>query len=175
MNVTIEYRIWPITVKLDPDGPPLYVREQLAPKRGIKLLDAQRRTVAVAEGAPALTEEWRIRFGDIETIPYPPILATLPDKPADITFEGATSIGRAMWHPLSADGGSTVWVTCGDITLFGVTMPKQTAPAAKSATWAATTVVSSDGAVTETTAQKSARVDVKCPSCGSGGWFPWSG
>ena len=52
MSVTIEYRIWPTTVKLQPDGPNLYVREQLAPKRGVKLLDAEKRTVAEAEGAP---------------------------------------------------------------------------------------------------------------------------
>lgn len=175
MSVTIEYRIWPTTVKLQPDGPNLYVREQLSPKRGVKLLDAEKRTVAEAEGAPTLTDDWRIKFGDIETIPYPPLLATVEGKPADITFEGVTFTGRALWHPMTVSGGLTRWVKCGDLVLFGVNLPKQTAPAAKNATWDRTAVTSDDGTLTTTTSQQSGRVDVKCPSCGTGGWFPWAG
>lgn len=175
MNATIEYRVWPTTVKLSDDGPDLYVREQLAPKRGVKLLDGDRRTVAEAEGPPTLTDDWRIRFGGIETIPYPPAYKTAENKIADITHEGVTFTGSALWHPLVLSGGLTRWVKCGDLVLFGVNLPKQSAPAAKQATWDRVTVTSDGEQMSSVTSQQSARVDVKCPSCGTGGWFPWAG
>ncbi len=168
----IEYHYWPAKVRLQ-SGVDVVVMEQLEPSRSIVLAfpdDTKARVV----GVPVLQDDYTIRFSDDHvSIPYPPRYYTAPSNPAKFRENGELLEGRAEWHPVAPNGGSTVWVsvTANDVrrVWFGGTLDIETASKKPSHLTELRVREAANGIVAERVETRTLGVSVGC-GCQGKGW-----